>query len=41
MQLICAAFGLQALARAHIESVVLTDMLAAVNACNDPDCRRR
>ncbi|PRW59741.1 acyl-coenzyme A oxidase peroxisomal isoform B [Chlorella sorokiniana] len=29
-----------ALARAHIESVVLTDMLAAVNACNDPDCRR-
>jgi hypothetical protein len=31
----------QALSRAHIESVTLSEMLAAVNDCVDPDCRRR
>ncbi|KAL4859226.1 Acyl-coenzyme A oxidase [Chlorella vulgaris] len=29
-----------ALSRAHIESVMLVEMLAAVDACVDPDCRR-
>ncbi|KAL4429343.1 hypothetical protein ABPG77_005117 [Micractinium sp. CCAP 211/92] len=29
-----------ALSRAHIESVMLVDMLASVSACVDPDCRR-